>query len=94
MPFAVAGAVIPSVHKKNISREIVNNVNIDVVEDARTRLKISFPPASTTTSTEDNFEDEENNNGYNNFEVTDADDDDYEGGFGDDEEDKLDENDV
>ena len=61
MPFAVAGAAIPSVHDKNISREIVNNVNVDVVEDALRRLEIAFPPAST--STEDNFEDEENNNG-------------------------------
>ena len=63
MPFAVAGAAIPSVHDKNISREIVNNVNVDVVEDALRRLEIAFPPASTTTSTEENFEDEENNNG-------------------------------
>ena len=61
MPFAVAGAAIPSVHDKNISREIVNNVNVDVVEDALRRLEIAFPPAST--STEENFEDEENNNG-------------------------------
>ena len=61
MPFAVAGASIPSVHDKNISREIVNNVNVDVVEDALRRLEIAFPPAST--STEENFEDEENNNG-------------------------------
>ena len=61
MPFAVAGAAIPSAHDKNISREIVNNVNVDVVEDALRRLEIAFPPAST--STEENFEDEENNNG-------------------------------
>ena len=61
MPFVVAGAAIPSVHDENISREIVNNVNIDVVEDALRRLEIAFPPAST--STEENFEDEENNNG-------------------------------
>ena len=61
MPFAVAGAAIPSVHDINISREIVNNVNVDVVEDALRRLEIAFPPAST--STEENFEDEENNNG-------------------------------
>ena len=61
MPFAVAGAAIPSVHDMNISREIVNNVNVDVVEDALRRLEIAFPPAST--STEENFEDEENNNG-------------------------------
>ena len=61
MPFAVAGAAIPSVHDKNISREIVNNVNVDVVEDALRRLEIAFPQAST--STEENFEDEENNNG-------------------------------
>ncbi|CAL6432673.1 unnamed protein product [Bathycoccus prasinos] len=61
MPFAVAGAAIPSLHDKNISREIVNNVNVHVVEDALRRLEIAFPPAST--STEENFEDEENNNG-------------------------------
>ena len=61
MPFVVAGAAIPSVHDKNISREIVNNVNVDVVEDALRRLEIAFPPAST--STEENFGDEENNNG-------------------------------
>ena len=61
LPFAVAGAAIPSVHDENISREIVNNVNVDVVEDALRRLEIAFPQAST--STEENFEDEENNNG-------------------------------
>ena len=61
MPFVVAGAAIPSVHDENISREIVNNVNVDVVEDALRRLEIAFPPAST--STEENFGDEENNNG-------------------------------
>ena len=41
MPFAVAGAAIPSVHDKNISREIVNNVNVDVVEDALRRYQPS-----------------------------------------------------
>ena len=54
MPLNRRGAAIPSVHDENISREIVNNVNVDVVEDALRRLEIAFPPAST--STEENFE--------------------------------------
>lgn len=60
MPFALAGDIMPSVH--NNSHEIVNNVNVDVIEDALRRLEIAFPPASTTRSSEEN-EDEENNNG-------------------------------